>query len=149
MNIRERIQQDITSSLKAGMSQHTLVLRTLLGVIQNAETSGKEKQHFDDLQIIALLQKERKKRLDTSSEYQKYGAHERSLKELMEVGIIDCYLPKMLTDAELALLIDEVFTNFESPTIRDMGNIMRAVNDKANGRADGKTVSEMVKAKLS
>lgn len=149
MNIREKIQNDITSSLKAGQSQHTLVLRTLLGVIQNAETSGKEKQDFDDAQIIVILQKERKKRLDTAAEYEKYGAHERSMKELMEVGIIDTYLPEMLTDVELSNIIDEVFSTFENPTIRDMGSIMRSVNERAAGRADGKTISEIVKSKLS
>jgi uncharacterized protein YqeY len=149
MTIIQTIKNDITAAMKSGDQKRTLVLRTVLGVIQNAETAGKEKVTFDDVQIIAVLQKEKKKRADTAEEYRQHGATERADKELYEVSVIEAYLPKMMSDDELIVLVNDVISEFDNPTMRNMGAVMKRLTEETKGTADSKRMSELVKEKLS
>lgn len=149
MSIKKKLQDDLTVALKAGDKLRTMTLRSVIGAYQTAEKAGKTAVEFNDEEVLAVLKKEAKKRSETSEEYFKLGINDRAEKEKAEADIIAEYLPEDLTYEEVEMIVSEVVKEFENPTMKDMGSIMRLVNEQVQGRADGKIVADLVKSNLS
>jgi uncharacterized protein YqeY len=150
--LKERLHADVVSHMKDGNKVALTTVRNVLGEIETREKSGKTPVVLDDAQVTALLQKEAAKRRDTARIYAEAGQDQRSAAEIAEAEVIEEYLPKALTPAEVEAIVDEVIAGLKAdgvePGPRQLGAVMKPVTAKVAGRFDGKAVSELVRQRL-
>ena len=146
--LKDQIRADLKEAMKAKEKERTGTIRMLLAAIQTAETEG-SKHEVDDAEIQKIIAREIKKRRESADIYKTNGRDDLAESELAEAGILEVYQPKQLDDQELAKLIDEAIAETGAETMAQMGQVMKAATAKVAGRADGKRLSEAVKARLS
>ena len=146
--LKEQIRADLKDAMKAKEKERTGTIRMLLAAIQTAETEG-SKHEVDDAEIQKIIAREIKKRRESADIYTTNGRADLAETELAEASILEVYQPKQLSDEELATLIDEAIADTGAESMAQMGQVMKAATAKAEGRADGKRLSEAVKARLS
>ena len=146
MGIQETLIRDMKSSMKSGDKVALETIRMLRAQIKN-ECLKKGTELSDD-DINKVLSKESKKRKEALDLFQKGGREDLVEKEAYELKIIDSYLPKQLSQEELEKIIDQVVKETNAESLRDMGQVMQMVMPQVTGRAEGKTVQELVKKKL-
>ena len=141
MTILEQVQEDVRSAMKAGERERAAALRMVVDALQQDAKLGKGDE-------VAVLQRERKKRLEAAEAYRDGGRGDQAETEQGEAELIEAYLPEQLSDQELddlvAAAIEETGTSGQS----QMGQVMSAVMPKVAGRADGKRVSQVVRERL-
>lgn len=145
--LKEQIRADLKEAMKAKEKERTGTIRMLLAAIQTAETEG-SKHDVDDAEIQKIIAREIKKRRESADIYTTNGRADLAETELAEASILGVYQPKQLSDEELATLIDEAIADTGAESMAQMGQVMKAATAKADGRADGKRISEAVKARL-
>ncbi len=145
--LKQRIQDDMKASLKAGDKRRLGTVRLILAAIKQREVD--ERVELDDPQVLAVLDKMVKQRRESIAQYEKAGRDELAEQEAFEVGVIQEYLPDALSDQEIATLIEEAIAGTGAQSIRDMGKVMGQLKPKMQGRADMGAVSSLVKQKLS
>ncbi len=143
----EDINKDLKTAMLAGDKEQVMVLRALLTSIQYAEIA--KKASLDDSDLINLMQKEVKKRLEAAEMFKQGGADDREQKELREKGIIEKYLPEQLNQTELESIIEDVIAQQGVSEVSDMGKVIAQVRADTAGRADGATIARLTKEKLS
>ena len=146
--LKDQIRADLKEAMKAKEKERTGTIRMLLAAIQTAETEG-SKHEVDDAEIQKIIAREIKKRRESADIYKTNGRDDLAEAELTEASILEVYQPKQLDDQELAKLIDEAIAETGAESMAQMGQVMKAATAKAEGRADGKRLSEAVKARLS
>ncbi|WP_269512035.1 GatB/YqeY domain-containing protein [Corynebacterium faecium] len=146
--LKDQIRADLKEAMKAKEKERTGTIRMLLAAIQTAETEG-SKHEVDDAEIQKIIAREIKKRRESADIYKTNGRDDLAEAELTEASILEVYQPKQLDDDELAKLIDEAIAETGAESMAQMGQVMKAATAKAGGRADGKRLSEAVKARLS
>lgn len=146
MNIK--INDDLKNAMKEKDAFKLSVLRMLKSALQLEKIA--KKHELDDNEIITVIKKQVKLRKDSILEYKKYNKEE-SVKDLeKEIEILSVYLPEEMSIEEINTLIDEVFKVVNPSSIKDMGNIMKIVNEKIAGKnTDMALISKTVKEKLS
>lgn len=149
MSIKEQLTADIRTAMKSRDELRLTTLRGVLGEIQNQEKLGKSAREFNNQEVLSVLTKQAKQRRESALIYQEAGQEDRFARESAEADIIESYLPAQLTEAEVTALVDAEIQDQGATTMRDMGKVVKAVLAKAEGRTDGKTVSTLVKARLS
>lgn len=147
MMLKSRMEDDLKTGLKSNDKAAVATLRLLLSAIKNEEL--KTGKAIDDAGVIAVLSTQLKQRHESIDAFEKGGRNELAEKEKNEIEIIRRYLPKPLSDDELAELVDEAITESNAQSPKDMGKVMKIVMPKVQGRADGKAVSDLVKQKLA
>lgn len=145
--LKDQIRADLKEAMKAKEKERTGTIRMLLAAIQTAETEG-AKHEVDDAEIQKIIAREIKKRRESAEIYQTNGREDLARTELGEAAILEEYQPKQLTDEELSQLIDDAVAETGATSMAQMGQVMKAATAKAEGRADGKRISEAVKARL-
>ena len=145
MNIK--IDDDLKNAMKEKDTFKLSVLRMLKSALQLEKIA--KKHELDDNEIITVIKKQVKLRKDSILEYKKYNKEE-SVKDLeKEIEILSVYLPEEMSIEEINALIDEVFKDANPSSIKDMGNVMKLVNEKIAGKnADMSLISKTVKEKL-
>lgn len=151
--LKARLRSDLTAAMKAQDKLRTATLRLLLSAITNEEVSGNAPRELSDDEVLKVLARESKKRGESAEIYTQNGRGELAANERAEAQVIDEYLPTPLTEAELADVADTAIAQVaeeigERPSVRNMGQVMKAATALAGGKADGKRVSEAVKARL-
>ena len=146
--LKDQIRADLKEAMKAKEKERTGTIRMLLAAIQTAETEG-SKHEVDDAEIQKIIAREIKKRRESAEIYQSNGREDLAETELAEANVLEAYQPKQLTDDELAALIDDTVAETGATSMAQMGQVMKAATAKAEGRADGKRISEAVKARLN
>lgn len=151
--IKQQLRADLTAAMKARDKFAKGTLRMALAAIQYAEVAGDEAVELTDDQEIAVLTREQRSRADSAATYAQAGRADLAEKEGAEAEFLKKYLPQPLTEAELTAIVDEEVARAATelkaaPTMKQMGTIVRAVNARAKGRAEGKTVATMVRARL-
>ncbi|MGV0372736.1 GatB/YqeY domain-containing protein [Corynebacterium pilbarense] len=146
--LKDQIRADLKEAMKAKEKERTGTIRMLLAAIQTAETEG-SKHEVDDAEIQKIIAREIKKRRESADIYKTNGRDDLAEAELAEAEVLEVYQPKQLDDDELAKLIDEAIAETGAESMAQMGQVMKAATAKAAGRADGKRLSEAVKARLS
>lgn len=151
--LKERLHADVVAHMKDRNKVALTTVRNVLGEIETREKSGKTPVELDDAQVTALLQKEAGKRRDTARIYTEAGESDRAAAEVAEAEVIEAYLPRPLTAAEVEAIVDESIealrTEGAELSLRHMGAVMKPVTARVAGRFDGKAVSEIVRARLS
>ena len=141
MTVADRVKSDLTTAMKAGERERVGALRLVLSELQKAAKEG-----GDD--AVAVLRRERKRRLDAAEQFRAGGRGELADREESEAALISAYLPAELSDEELAALVDEKVQQTGAQSPKDMGKVMGAVMPAIGGRADGRRVSALVREKL-
>ena len=146
--LKEQIRADLKAAMKAKEKERTGTIRMLLAAIQTAETEG-SKHEVDDAEVQKIIAREIKKRRESAEIYQSNGREDLATQELTEASILEEYQPKQLTDEELSALVDAAVNDLGATSMAQMGAVMKEATAKAAGRADGKRLSQAVKARLS
>jgi uncharacterized protein YqeY len=141
MSVLEQAQADVRTAMKAREKDRASALRLIVDVLQQDAKLGKGDE-------VAVLQRERKKRVEAAEAYEGAGRDEQAAAERFEAGLIDGYLPQQLSDEELAELVDAAVAETGATERKQMGQVMSALMPKLGGRADGKRVSAAVQQKL-
>lgn len=141
MSVTEQLRSDITAAMKAGEKDRVGALRLVLSELQKAAKEGADDE-------LAVLRRERKRRLEAASQFRDGGRPELADKEESEARLIAGYLPAELSDAELDGLIAAAIAQTGASGPRDMGSVMKAVMAASGGRADGKRTSGRVREAL-
>ena len=147
MTIKDKLDTDLKTALKEKDSVTTGALRLLINAIKNEEFKVHDK--LDDNAVIGVLSTQAKQRRESIEAFENAGRTELAEKEKRELEIIQSYLPEQLSSDELEKLIDEVIAESGASSPKDMGKVMKILKPKTAGRADGKTVSEVVRKKLA
>ena len=139
--ILEKVQEDVRTAMKARERERAAALRMVVDALQQDAKLG-------DGDEVAVLQRERKKRLEAADAYQEGGRGEQADVERGEAELIEAYLPEQLSDEELGELVTAAIEETGATEQKQMGQVMSAVMPKVGGRADGKRVSQVVRDKL-
>lgn len=149
-NLKQRLTDDVKVAMLAGDTLRLECLRGLKSAILYAEVAaGKREQGLDDAEIEALFAKEAKKRQESADLYVKGGSQDRADKELSEKAIIEEYLPKQMSEAEVAQVVDAVIAEIEVSSMQAMGRVIGEVKKRCGNAADGSIIARLVKEKLS
>lgn len=148
--IKQTIDQDIKSAMLAGEKPLVQALKTLKSSILYAEVSaGKRDEGLSDQEVVALLQKELKKRTESAKFFEQGGATDRAEYEHFEVGVIQKYLPQQLSEDEINALIDQAITELNLELNNQaMGQLIGYVKQKSGGAADGALTAKLVKMRI-
>jgi uncharacterized protein YqeY len=149
MGISEQIQKDMVEAMRARDELRLSTLRMVKAALKNKEVDKRGPlDEKETQQILATLIKQRR---DSIEQFQKGGRQELADKEAAEIKLIEAYLPKAMGEEEIAAVVKAVIAEMGSPTMKDMGAVMKNVMAKlqaSGARVEGKTVSEMVKKQL-
>ncbi len=146
--LKDTIRADLKEAMKAKEKERTGTIRMLLAAIQTAETEG-TKHEVDDEEIQKIIAREIKKRRESADIYSTNGREELAASELAEAEILEGYQPKQLTDGELSSLVDDILAELDAHSMQQMGQVMKAATARVAGRADGKRISDAVRARLA
>lgn len=146
MALRERISAEMKEAMKAGDKLRVSTLRLLLSEIKNAEIA--KRKELDDEGVLEVVSREIRKRRESIAEFEKAGREDLSSKERIEAQILEAYLPPQLSEEELAAIVDKALQESGAVSLKEMGKVMALVIPQIKGRAEGKTVNEMVRRAL-
>ena len=149
MALKEKLQNDLTEAMRARDEVRSSTIRMVLTAIKNEEVSGKEARDLSDAEVITVLSREAKKLREAAEAFEQAGANDRAANEKAEGVIIAEYLPAQLSEAELKDLIASAIAETGATGPQQMGLVMKSIQPKIAGRADGGIVSSLVKAALS
>jgi uncharacterized protein YqeY len=141
MSVLEQVQADVRTAMKAGERERAAALRMIVDSLQQDAKLGNGDE-------VAVLQRERKKRLEAAEAYGEADRAEQEGAERFEAELIEGYLPAQLSDGELTELVDAAIAESGATEQKQMGQVMSALMPKLGGRADGRRVSAAVREKL-
>jgi hypothetical protein len=141
VSVVEQVRADVRTAMKAGERERAAALRMIVDSLQQDAKLGKGDE-------IAVLQRERKKRLEAAQAYRDAGREEQAAAESDEAEMIAAYLPEQLGDEELGALVEAAIEETGATETKQMGQVMSALMPRVGGRADGKRVSAAVRERL-
>ncbi|HYK33094.1 MAG TPA: GatB/YqeY domain-containing protein [Streptosporangiaceae bacterium] len=147
--LKERIRADLTASMKDRDEVRTRTLRMVLTEISKEEVSGSAAHELDDAEIQRVLTREAKRRREAADAFHGAGRADQAAAERAEGEVLAAYLPAQLDDAELTALVTAAITESGATGPGAMGQVMKAVNPKVAGRADGSRVAAEVRRQLT
>lgn len=147
MNIKEQLTTDLKSAMKQQDKIRMKVIRMVLSSIKLAEVEKGEE--LDSLRLLAILQKEVKTREETIAEAEKAGRPEMISELEQEIDVIKEYLPIEMDDDELEKIIDQVISELNANSIKQMGQVIKEVISRVAGRAANDRISTIIKTRLS
>ena len=149
--LKEQLQADLTAAIRAQDSVVSGTLRMALAAITNEEVAGKVAKTLTDAETVTVLTREGKKRREAIEAYVAANRQDLADKEAAELAVLEKYLPEQLSEAELQSLIDEAVAEAKASGaegMKAMGAVMKVLQPKISGRADGSAVAAAVKAAL-
>jgi uncharacterized protein YqeY len=147
MALREQLNEDIKTAMKAREADRLAALRLMLSAVKQREVD--ERITLDDAGVISVVEKMIKQRKDSIEQFEKAARQDLADKEKFEIGVIQAYLPQQLSQAEIDAIVAEAIAATGAKSAADMGRVMAAVKPRLAGRADMGKVSAAVKAKLA
>ena len=141
MSVADTVKQDLTAAMKAGERERVGALRLVLSELQKAAKDG-------DGDELAVLRRERKRRLESARAFRAGGRPELATSEESEAAVIDAYLPSELSDEELGAIVAAAVADVGADGPQAMGAVMKAAMAQTGGRADGRRVSALVQEAL-
>ncbi len=149
MSLKEKLQNDLTDAKRARDEIRSSTIRMILTSIKNEEVAGKEARELNDAEIITVLSREAKKRREAAEAFDQAGAKDRADQERAEGVVIAEYRPKQLSEEEIKTLIAAAMAETGANSPAQMGLVMKSLQPKIAGKADGGLVSSLVKAALA
>ena len=149
MGLKEKLQADLTDAIRSRNEVVSGTVRMLLAAITNEEVAGKAAKVLTDAEIITVLSREAKKRREAVEAYTQAKRDDLASKEKAEAAIIANYLPEQLSEDEIKKLIADAIAETGAAGAAGMGLVMKVLQPKIAGKADGGVVSGLVKAALA
>ena len=149
MNLKENLQIDLIQSMRDRNYMVSTTIRSLLAAITNEEVAGKTAKVLTEAEIIVVLSRESKKRREAVEAYTNAKREDLANKEKEEAAVIALYLPEQLSEADIKKLIADAIAETNAAGPSGMGLVMKVLQPKIAGKADGGVVSSLVKAALS
>jgi uncharacterized protein len=147
MSLIARIEGELKYAMRARDEERTGTLRLTLAALRSAEKElGRELKEDEELQV---LQRERKRRTEAAEAFRSGGRDERADLEQRELAVIEEFMPEPLGEEELERIVDDAIAETGATSLRDLGRVMADVMPQVAGRADGSTVSQLVREKLA
>lgn len=143
MSLQDKIQGELKAAMLAREQERLSTLRLLKSAIGYAQIERKNEQ-LPDSEVVTLIQKEIKKRRDSAEQFSSAARQELADKELREITVLEGFLPKAFSPNELDELVAATIKELGATGRKDMGAVIKAVQAKAAGRADGKSISSAV-----
>ncbi|GAA2719499.1 GatB/YqeY domain-containing protein [Actinocorallia aurantiaca] len=147
--LKEKLEADLIAALKSHDEVRKRTLRMVLAAVTNEEKSGKSERELSDDEIFKVLAREAKKRREAAEAFEKGGRDAQAAAEREEGVVLDGYLPQQLTDTELAGIVSAAIAESGAEGPRAMGAVMKIVNPRVAGRAEGGRVAAEVKRQLA
>jgi uncharacterized protein len=150
MTLQERVDSDLKEAMRAKEAAKLGALRMLKSAFQYAaiEKSGADAD-LSETEVVQVIRKQVKQRQDSIESFEKGGRAELVAKEKEELSILNSYLPQAMSETELSQMVRETIAEVGATSKAQMGVVMKAVQTKAAGRVDGKTLSQEVQKQLS
>jgi uncharacterized protein YqeY len=145
--LREQLNEDIKTAMKAREADRLAALRLLLSAVKQREVD--ERITLDDAGVIAVVEKMIKQRRESIVQFDKGARPDLAAKEKDEIAVLEAYLPQQLGEAEIAAIVADAIAATGAKSPADMGKVMGIVKPKLAGKAEMGKVSAMVKAKLA
>ncbi|MBL9166854.1 MAG: GatB/YqeY domain-containing protein [Verrucomicrobiales bacterium] len=143
MSLQDQISQEIKSAMLAKDAARLSTLRLLKSALGYLQIEKKQ-DALGDAEVVSVVQKEIKKRRDSIEQYQAAGRAEQAAHETAEIAVLEVFLPKALAAEELEALVRTTIAEVGATSKKEMGAVIKAVQAKAAGRADGKSISTLV-----
>jgi uncharacterized protein YqeY len=149
MGLKEKLQSDLTDAIRARDEVKSGTVRMLLAAITTEEVAGKAARVLNDAEIITVLSREAKKRREAVEAYTQAKRDDLANKEKAEAAVIALYLPEQLSEDQIKQMITEAIAKTNATGPAGMGLVMKELQPKIAGKADGGLVSTLVKAALA
>jgi len=148
MTLTQRVQKDMVDAMRNKQELRLSTLRMMKAALQNKRIDKRaDLDEKEELQVFTTMIKQRK---DSIEQFEKGNRHELAVREAQEIAIIEAYMPQAVGEEEIAATVRAVIAEMGSPTMKDMGTVMKNVMAKFGGaRVDGKVVSDAVKKQLA
>jgi uncharacterized protein YqeY len=143
-----QIDADLKQAMRDRNEVAKLTLRSAKTALTEARTSGAE-HSLGEAEVLAVLQKEAKRRRDAAAEYERVGDPQRAAAELAEMQVLEKYLPRQMSEAEIEVVAQRVIAQLGATSVKQMGAVMSAIMAEVGGKADGKAVNQVVRRLLS
>lgn len=147
MTLREKINEDMKTAMKARETEKLGTIRLLQAALKQKEVD--ERIELTDDLVLAIIEKMLKQRKDSIEQFTAGNRLDLVAKETFEVGVLSAYLPQQLSEAEVLAILDGVIVETGATSAKDMGKVMNALRPKVAGRADMGKLSGLVKTRLS
>jgi len=149
MSLSKQIMEAMKVAMKEKDALTLQALRSVKSAILLAQTETGAKEEISETEEIKMLQKLVKQRKESATIYNEQGRADLADPEMAEAAVIEQFLPEQLSEEEVAKMVDEVIAQTGASSMKDMGKVMGIVNGRLAGKADGKTISGVVKERLS
>ena len=149
MTLLDQIRADLTAAMKSKDKLTVATLRAVVAAVQEAEVAGAAATTLGDEQVEKLIAAQANRRVAAAEAFEQGGRVEKAADERAELSILEQYLPEQLDVEALAAIVERVLNDGGYKTMADMGQAMKAVNAEVAGKAEGRTVAELVKSHLS
>jgi uncharacterized protein len=147
MSLIAEIEDELTEAMRARDAERTGALRLTLAALRSSEKElGRPLKEEEELQV---LQRERKRRAEAAEAFRAGGREEQAAQEERELEVIEEFMPEPLGEDELERIVDDAIAETGATSLRDLGRVMADVMPQVSGRADGSTVSQLVREKLA
>ena len=147
MALRDQINDDVKSAMRAGDARKRDALRLLTAALKQKEVD--ERKDLTDADVVAIIDKMIKQRREAVAQFQKGGRNDLAEKEEFEISVLQGYMPQALSDAEVDSAIEAAIADTGAKAPQDMGKVMGVLKAKLAGRADMSKVSARVKSRLT
>lgn len=145
--LKAKIQDDMKEAMRAKDTVRLGTIRMLLAALKQREVD--ERIELTDGDVLKIINKQIKQRRDSISQFQEAGRHDLADKEVLELAILESYLPEALSDTEVKTLIEKAIADHNATSIKDMGKVMAVLKPQLEGKADMAVVSQMIKTLLN
>ncbi|SRX54648.1 GatB/YqeY domain-containing protein [Aequorivita sp. CIP111184] len=149
MSLQEKVMEAMKAAMKSKDAQSLEALRSVKSALLLAQTETGSKTELTEDEEIKLLQKQVKQRKDSAAIYEKQNRLDLAEPELIQAKVIEQFLPQQLSEEEVSKIVDKIITETGASSMADMGKVMGLASAQLAGKADGKTISTVVKARLS
>ena len=147
MTLIARIEEELKEAMKERDGERRDALRLILNALRAAQKELQRPLHEDE--ELQVLQRERKRRLEAIEAYRVAGREEQAEQEQDELEVLEDFMPEPLSEDELEAIVDDAIAENGATSMRDLGRVMADVMPQVAGRADGSTVSQLVREKLA
>lgn len=148
MTLEEKLDADLKDAILAGETTRKLAIRAVKTAITEAKVSGAEKRTLSDADVLAIIGKQVKQRRDSAAEFAKGGRPDLVVQEEAEIAVLEVYLPKQLTEAEVRARAQTAITELGVVDLKGIGPVMKRLSSELRGIADGQLVNRVVRELL-
>ena len=149
MSLQQHVMDAMKIAMKSKDTQSLAALRAVKSALLIAQTANGSKEEISEAEELKILQKQVKQRKDSAAIFTEQGRGDLAEPELLQAAVIEQFLPKQLSEQEVATIVDGIIAETGATSMKDMGKVMGMANGKLAGKADGKTISTIIKARLS